>query len=68
MAAHHDILIKKEKRLKSLFFHAKIRCAEQKAVIFMAIFSKMFHVKPFVGVKSAMFHVKHHTDTDVSAV
>lgn len=34
----------------------------------MAIFTKMFHVKPFVGVKSAMFHVKHYADTDVSAV
>lgn len=68
MAAYHDILIKKEKRLKSLFFHVKIRCAKQKTVVFRAIFTKMFHVKPFVGVKFAMFHVKHHTDTDVSAV
>lgn len=61
-------MIKKEKRLKSLFFHAKIRCAEQKTVVFRAIFAKMFHVKPFLCVKFAMFHVKHHADTDVSVV
>lgn len=60
-------MIKIEKRLKSLFFHAKIRCAEQKTVVFRAIFAEMFHVKPFLGVKSAMFHVKHRTDIDVSA-
>lgn len=47
---------------------SKSGAQSKKTVIFMAIFTKMFHVKPFVGVKSAMFHVKHHTDTDVSAV
>ena len=40
----------------------------KKTLVFRAVFTKMFHVKPFLGVKSAMFHVKHHTDADVSAV